>query len=114
MLVFQKVKKYDIMCYMIETLENISTNTRPIFKKYGIKYAGVFGSYARGDARPDSDIDILVSFGDQVFTLLDMFSLKEEISERLNKPVDIVSDRAIVPYFKDYIYRDLKPIYEQR
>ncbi|MEK7116541.1 MAG: nucleotidyltransferase family protein [Patescibacteria group bacterium] len=99
---------------MTDTLENIAINIRPIFEKYGIKYAGIFGSYARGEARPDSDVDILVSFGDQIFTLLDLFSFKEEISERLKKPVDIVSDRAIVPYFKEYIYRDLKPIYEQR
>ncbi len=99
---------------MTETLENIAINTRPIFEKYGIKYAGVFGSYARGEARPDSDVDILVSFGDQIFTLLDIFNFKEEISEKLNKPVDVVSDRAVIPYFKEYIYRDLKPIYEQR
>lgn len=99
---------------MTETLENIAINTRPIFEKYGIKYAGVFGSYARGEARPDSDVDILVSFGDQIFTLLDMVSFKEEISEKLKKPVDIVSDRAVISYFKEYIYRDLKPIYEQR
>ena len=99
---------------MTETLEKIAANTRPIFDKYGIKYAGVFGSYARGDARPDSDVDILVSFGDQIFTLLDMVSFKEEISEKLNKAVDIVSDRAVVPYFKEYIYRDLKPIYESK
>ena len=99
---------------MTETLEDIAINTRPIFEKYGIKYAGVFGSYARGEARPDSDVDILVSFGDQIFTLLDLVSFKEEISEQLKKSVDIVSDRAIVPYFREYIYRDLKPIYEQR
>jgi predicted nucleotidyltransferase len=33
---------------MTEILENIAHNTKPIFEKYGIKYAGVFGSYARG------------------------------------------------------------------
>lgn len=99
---------------MTKTLEDIAVNTRPIFEKYGVKYAGVFGSYARGEERLDSDVDILVTLGDQVFTLLDLISFKEEISERLNKPVDIVSDRAVVPYFKEYIYRDLKPIYESR
>ena|ERR1035437_10712448 len=99
---------------MTDSIENIATNTKPIFEKYGIKYAGVFGSYARGDQRPDSDVDILVSIGNQIFTLLDMISFKEEISEKLKKQVDIVSDRAVVPYFRDYIYRDLKPIYEQR
>ena len=98
---------------MIDSIENISTIAKPIFKKYSIKYAGVFGSYARGDARPDSDIDILVSLGDQTFTLFDMMNFKDEISKQLKKPVDIVSDRAVVSYFRDFIYKDLKPIYEQ-
>lgn len=100
---------------MTETLEKIAENTEPIFKRYGIKYAGVFGSYARGEARPDSDIDILVTLGDGTFTLLDFADLKEEVGNKLKKRVDIVSDRAVIPYFKEYIYRDLKPIYgEQR
>jgi len=98
----------------MNSVEEIGIIVKPILEKYGIRYAGVFGSYARGDARPDSDVDILVSFGDQPFTLLDMVGLKDEISEKLNKPVDLVSERAVVSYFKDYIYRDLKPIYEQR
>ena|SRR3989344_4503238 len=98
-----------------EKIKHIAEKTSPIFQKYGIKYAGIFGSYARGDERPDSDVDILVSFGDQTFTLLDFISFKEEISELLKKPVDVVSDRAVIPYFRDYIYRDLTPIYgEQR
>lgn len=99
---------------MIDSIENISTTLAPILKKYSIKYAGIFGSYARGEARPDSDVDILVSLGDQTFTLFDMMNFKDEISEQLKKPVDIVSDRAIVSYFRDYIYKDLKPIYGKR
>ena len=97
---------------MNKTIENIATITRPIFKKYQIKSAGLFGSYARGDARPDSDIDILISFGEKTLSLWDMVGFRDEVSEILQKPVDIVSDKSIVPYFRDYIYRDLKPIYE--
>lgn len=99
---------------MVDSIENISTIIEPILKKYSIKYAGIFGSYARGEARADSDVDILVSLPDQTFTLFDMMNFKEEISEQLKKPVDVVSDRAIVSYFRDYIYKDLKPIYEKR
>jgi uncharacterized protein len=98
---------------VVDSIENISTTLKPILRKYGIKYAGIFGSYARGDARPDSDVDILVSLGDRTFTLFDMMDFKDEISKQLKKSVDIVSDRAIVSYFRDFIYKDLKPIYEQ-
>ena len=98
-----------------EKIKEIAKKTSPIFAKYGIKYAGLFGSYARGEDRPDSDIDILVTLGDQTFTLLDLARFKDEIRSNLKKEVDIVSDRAVIPYFKDYIYRDLTPIYgEQR
>lgn len=99
---------------MIDSIENISTIIKPILEKYGIVYAGIFGSYARGEARPDSDVDILVSLGDKTFTLFDMYDFKDEISQRLKKSVDIVSDRAVVPYFREHIYKDLKPIYEKR
>ena len=89
----------------------IQKKISPIFQKYNVKSVGIFGSYARGDARPDSDVDFLVSFGDARISLWDLSALTDELSESLGKPVDVVSDRAIVPYFKDYIYRDLKTIY---
>ena len=92
-------------------IKEISATASPILKKYGIKAAGLFGSHARGDARPDSDVDILITIGSKLLSLWDLVSLKDELSESLHKPVDIVSDRAVLPYFKDYIYKDLKPIY---
>lgn len=94
-----------------EKIKEISEKVVPIFKKYGIARAGVFGSYARGDNRPDSDVDILVTLGDGIFTLLDIARLKDEMRSHLKKEVDIVSDRAVNPYFKDYIYKDLVLIY---
>lgn len=105
-------RKYDYS--MLESIEDITRAISPVFKKYGVKYAGLFGSQARGDARPDSDIDILVTLGDKPLSLWDFVGLKDELSECLKKPVDLLSDRAVVPYFRDYIYRDLKKIYGER
>jgi len=42
---------------------NLYQNTKDIFSQYGVKKAAVFGSYARGDNKDDSDIDILVQLG---------------------------------------------------
>lgn len=45
---------------MIYTLEEISRRVRPVAEKYKLKAVYVFGSYARGEAREDSDVDLLV------------------------------------------------------
>jgi len=96
------------------TLSEIKEKTLPILSEYGIMYAGVFGSYARGEAGPDSDIDILVRFNREKkhLSLWDLVGFQRKLSEQLGKEVDVVSEDAIVPYFKDHIYRDLKTIYK--
>ncbi len=99
---------------MSESIEEITKAVGPIFERYNVRYAGLFGSQARGDARPDSDIDILVTLGEKPLSLWDFVGLKDELSECLKKPVDLISDRAVVPYFREYIYRDLKNIYGER
>jgi predicted nucleotidyltransferase len=98
---------------MNSRIKDIAKNIEPVLKKYAVKSAGIFGSYARGEQRTDSDVDILVSLGTKLLSLWDWVGFRDELSECLSKPVDLVSDRSIVPYFRDYIYRDLKMIYEQ-
>ena len=97
-----------------EKIKQIAEKTAPVFEKYGIKYAGLFGSYARGDEKEESDVDILFRRGNKQLSLLDHIGMKDEISEVLNKKVDLVSERAIIPYFKDHILNDLRVIYGER
>lgn len=95
---------------MSKEIEQIAEKVTPIFKKYGVIRAGVFGSYARGEQKPDSDVDFLVEYPKGA-SLYDVFDIREEVEKALDKEVDLVSEKAIVPYFKESIYRDLKPIY---
>lgn len=97
---------------MNTSAKEIAKEIKPVLEKYGVKSAGLFGSYARGDARADSDIDILVSLGPKPLSLWDFVAFKNELSEKLKKTVDLISDKAIISYFKDYIYKDLIPLYE--
>ncbi|MDE2188627.1 MAG: nucleotidyltransferase family protein [Patescibacteria group bacterium] len=99
---------------MNENVKNIAKAAKPTFAKYGVRYAGLFGSQARGDAKPDSDVDILISPGDKPFSVWDIVGMKNELSELLKKQVDLIFEKAVVPYFKDYIFRDLKIIYGSR
>ena len=95
------------------SLSEIKEKVEPILSAYGITYAGVFGSVARGDNTTESDVDILVRIGKSPFSLLDLIGFEQDLSSKLGKKVDVVSENAIIPYFKDYIYRDLKTIYEK-
>lgn len=97
-----------------EKIKNIAEKTSPIFKKYGIKYAGVFGSYARGEDRPESDVDILVRRGDNILSLFDFIGMKDELSETLDKKIDLVSENAVIPYFQKNIFSELTSIYGER
>ena len=70
------------------TSEDINRFVRPIAEKYHVKEIYLFGSYARGEADENSDLDFLV-FGGKNFKLTMIFSLAEDLREVLNKKVDV-------------------------
>ncbi|HBY57289.1 MAG TPA: hypothetical protein DEG96_05450 [Candidatus Atribacteria bacterium] len=83
-------------------VEEIKRKILPVLKKYGVTRAGIFGSVARGEAREDSDIDILVEIKGRM-SLLDFAGLKVELEETLGKPVDLGEYSAIKPIIKEQI-----------
>ncbi|MCD8019749.1 MAG: nucleotidyltransferase domain-containing protein [Clostridiales bacterium] len=70
------------------TLEKISEIVKPIALKYKIKQIYLFGSYARGEATGESDLDFLV-FGGNQFRLTMIFAVAEELREAFGKDVDV-------------------------
>lgn len=77
---------------MIYTIEEIQQIVVPIAKKHNIKAMFIFGSYARGTATENSDIDLIIDTeGTAIDTLFKLGSLYEEFAEALNKKVDIVT-----------------------
>lgn len=74
----------------------------PVLKKHHIKKAGLFGSYARNEATPASDIDILVEL-DSTIGLLDFIGIKQELEDLLLIKVDLVEYRAVKPSLRKYI-----------
>ena len=76
------------MSEQIFTIENITALVKPLAQKYQVKEVYLFGSYARGDADENSDLDFLV-FGGEGFKLTQIFAFGEELREILNKRVDV-------------------------
>lgn|SRR3989344_5263343 len=93
--------------------QEIKEKTDPILKSYDVKTAGVFGSMARGQDTPDSDIDILVKFS-KPKTLLDLIGLEDELTECLHKKVDLVTEGSLSPYIRDGVLKDLQVFYGTR
>ena len=100
---------------MTDDLKTLAEKSRPIFKKYGFRKVGVFGSRARGDNRADSDADFLFSPGDRTsITFLEKQEAEEELKHALGVEVDLVPDTRVVARMRPSIKRDLKIIYEGR
>lgn len=70
------------------TIENIIALVKPLAEKYQVQQIYLFGSYARGEANIDSDLDFLV-YGGENFKLTRIFAFAEELREVLNKKVDV-------------------------
>jgi len=79
---------------------------------YKPKEIGVFGSYARNEMGPDSDIDIMVDLNEDV-SLFDIGGLYMDLTEKLGKKIDLVTKGGINEVFKKYIERDLISIYRE-
>ncbi|RCV64190.1 hypothetical protein C5S53_10060 [Methanophagales archaeon] len=93
-------------------------NRKELFKKivlilvrYKAKKIAIFGSYARDEAKPESDIDILVEFAERK-SLLDLVGIEQELSDVLGVKADLLTEKSISPYLIDGIKREMKVIYE--
>lgn len=88
-----------------EILQRLSACKLELESCFKVKTLAVFGSYARGDQGPDSDVDILVDVGPEIG--LDFVTLAERLEALLELPVELVSRRALKPRAWHSIERDL-------
>ena len=83
--------------------------TKPVLK------AWLFGSYSRGEERPDSDVEILiVPDKTQHFSLFTLGGMYEDLKALLGREVDIITDGGLLPFARESAERDKKLIYERK
>lgn len=93
--------------------QEITAKIEPILRKYDVSFAGLFGSRARGEERPDSDLDLLVRFNTQK-GLFGLVGMERDLSDKLQLKVDLVTEGALSPILRTEILKDLPPLYRQR
>ena len=69
---------------------------------HGARDARLFGSRIRGTARPDSDVDLLISL-EPGRSLLDIVAIKQDLKDLLGCKVDVVTEAAISPYIREQV-----------
>jgi uncharacterized protein len=77
-----------------------------------IVYLGVFGSFARGEVRPSSDVDLLASFS-QAKSLIDLVRIEREFSQAIGRKADLLTEASISPYLRDRILKETVVVYEE-
>jgi hypothetical protein len=85
---------------------------REYFRTQPVLRAWLFGSFARGEETPDSDIDILVDLDYSKPVGLEFVQMQLDLMELLRKPIDLVSSRGLSKYIKPYIDKDKVLLYE--
>jgi uncharacterized protein len=86
----------------IDTLHAHRQAILELAARHGARSVRVFGSMARGDDRPDSDVDLLVEI-EPGRTLLDVIALEQDLEELLGRPVVVLTDGGLSPYLQQRI-----------
>ncbi|MEQ1857287.1 MAG: nucleotidyltransferase family protein [Longimicrobiales bacterium] len=77
----------------------------------GIVRLRMFGSAARGEDRPDSDVDLIADFGAPV-GFFELIRAEDELAVFFGRPVDLLTERAISPFMRDSVLKSARVIFD--
>ncbi len=90
--------------------EELFEKIAQVLKNKGARKIAIFGSYARNEQKPGSDIDVIVEFSGRK-SLLELVRIERELSEILGIRVDLLTEKSISPYLIDSIKKEMESIY---
>ena len=88
-----------------EQILNILKQHRAEINSFGVKSLALFGSVARDEARPDSDVDLLVEF-DRPVGMFGLIALQQRLEEILGRPVDLGTPDSLKPRIRPHVMED--------
>ena len=91
-------------------MDEITNKLVSILKKHGVRRIEVFGSYARGEAKPESDLDVIVEF-EKRKSLLELVGIEQELEDALGIKVDLLTRASISPYLIERIEKESKVVF---
>ncbi len=92
-----------------ELLKSKRQEILAIAARHGARNVRVFGSVARGETKPESDVDILVEM-ESGTSLMDHVTLMQDLEDLLERKVDVVNDRALHWYIRDRVLAEATPL----
>ena len=101
-------QQFDLM-----TTQAMTQTIAEYFKTQPVLKAWLFGSYSRGEERPDSDVDILVSLDYSKPIGLKFFGMYEDLQTLLGRKVDLVSERTLAAFARKSVDKDKVLVYER-
>lgn len=90
--------------------EEIRNKITTILKNHGAEYVAIFGSVARGEFHPGSDVDVLVRFGRDI-SLLDHIGIAYELEDAIGQKVDLITERSLSEHVVPNVKKDLQVLY---
>jgi len=84
---------------------------KEVCRRNDVAMLGIFGSFARGEATDQSDVDLLVRFSKRK-SLLALVALERQIAMLIDRKIDLLTEAALSPYLRDRILREVQIIYE--
>ncbi|MDD5433601.1 MAG: nucleotidyltransferase family protein [Candidatus Pacebacteria bacterium] len=98
--------KEDIKQILNSGLEQLPNKER-------IKTVSLFGSYAKGDAQPKSDIDLLIEFKPEAkIGFFELIRIQNSLEQKLKKNIDLITPQSLSKYFKDKVLETAEKLYE--
>ncbi|OFR49329.1 MULTISPECIES: nucleotidyltransferase family protein [Actinomyces] len=95
----------------METLDVDRLRLDALCRRFGIARLDVFGSVARGEDGPGSDVDLLYELAQGRALGWEIEDLSQDLADLFGRPVDLVSRKALHPLIRDQVLADAEPFY---